>query len=86
MKRLVLAFVLISSPAFARGGHDALMLRQPDGSYEGVNPGGSGPYSVQEQDGQSWAPVYDNRGHRVGDVQDDGSGTYHFYNPKGSRR
>lgn len=89
MKRLViLALLALPSIAQARGHHDepGVLLRQPDGSYEGVRPEGDGPFSAEPAyPGADWSPTYNGRGDRVGTIERQGD-SFIFYDQRGDRR
>ncbi len=77
------AFVLavVTRPALAA---DDILLRQPNGSYAGVSPGGAGGYRTRPEGG-THSGVYDRRGNRVGTIKNDAGGA-RFYDNRGDRR
>lgn len=79
-------FCLPAGSARAGDSDQSLLLRQSDGSYVGVDVGGHAPYEVEKPyPGANWSAVYDNRGNRVGTIEDQPGGPV-FYDNRGNRR
>jgi hypothetical protein len=79
------SFLLVGT-ALAGERSEEILLRQPDGTYRGVDAGGRGSYTAQPAyPGADWAPVYDRQGNRVGTIQEQPAGPV-FYDQRGSRK
>ena len=80
---LILACLALAGISQAHASDD-ILLRQNNGSYSSVSPGGSGSYYTRPE-GNTYTGVYDRRGDRVGTIKNDAGGA-RFYDNRGNRR